>query len=133
MFTLIIIFIASGLLLAGMVSVRIWQIGTGRVAPREAQVIPFSMLVEEMWKKVQEHARRLFIIETGRALIRTTRALDWAKDLTRRQVVKMEEKLAEKSSPSKKQGAVSLFLKDIAEHKKIMKVKIRRQAREDNN
>ncbi len=132
MLTLIIIFIASGIALAGMVFVRLWQIETGRVAPRE-QLIPFALLVEEMWKKTTEHTKRLFIIVTGRVLFHATRMLDSAKGLTRRQVVKMEEKLVQKNAASQKQGAVSLFLKDIAEHKKIMKVKIRRQAREENN
>lgn len=127
-FLLAFIFSAAGLV--AMVFVRLWQIESGRIRVRNGAGFPYSLFVEEVAGKVRDALKRLSLIFAAKSLYFASRVFDWAKGVTRRQVVRMERKLVqEKTATSKRQGAVSLFLKDIAEHKKVMKVKLRRRAK----
>jgi len=113
-----------------MVAIRMWQIETGRVRVNKGGAFPYAQFVEEVAVEAKDACKRALLILAAKVLFTSSRIFDWAKGVLRRQVVRMEKKLVrEKSAVDERQGAVSLFLKDVAEHKRVLKAQIRRQAK----
>lgn len=127
-FSLICLFSAIGI--GAMVALRMWQIETGRVRTKGGMAFPYSLFIEDVAKKVKDAGKRFSLIAAAKTLYFMSQVFDRAKGLARRYVVRMEKKLVrENRATETKQGAVSLFFKDIAEHKRSLKAQVRRQAR----
>ena len=130
LFSFLWLFLFSAAGLGAMILFRLRQIETGQIRVREGAGFPYSLFVEEVAGKMKEAAKRLSLIAAAKVLYFVSQAFDRAKEAARRQVIRMEHNLAKsKIASGKQQGAVSLFLKDIAEHKRVMKIKMRRRAK----
>ena len=133
MLTLVLLMLFSFSVMLAMIYVRLLALAKGRVKVERMITYPIGIVVEEYAKRAKEQTKRVFLIVVARTLYAASKGLDSAKGIARRQVVKMEEKLVQKDAASKRQGAVSLFLKDIAEHKRIMKMKWKKDGRVESN
>ncbi len=131
MYVFLTLFFLSAIGLIAMLWQRLAAIESGRIRILGVQPSYFTF-AEDVSKIALEHGKRGMLIVVARSLYYFSKALDWVKGGMQRVVVRLEERLARRSSTGRQQGAVSLFLKEVAEHKRVTKIRARRKAREEN-
>lgn len=134
MFFLTSIFFVSFFAAAGMLLFRHWQIQKGRVPtpfPSRVDLSYRFRAFAEAEKKVWD-ASKHWSMRAGTQILRSAVVgIDSVRIEMRKLIARMEEALMKKHAKDP-QGAPSFFLKDIAEHKKKMRLKFRRNVPERN-
>ncbi len=124
MYILYSIFSFSVLASISMIVFRLWELENGKIPLPARSEISKRFHVFALWeKKMWEAGKTLTLAFLARVLRVTVSWIDKARKMMRRLLVALEEALVKKRVNETHQGAPSFFLKDIAEHKKRMKLK----------
>jgi len=108
-----------------MIFYRLWEIENGKIPFPDRKQFSKQFHVFALWeRKMWEEGKRINLRLLASSLKLIVSWIDKMRKLMRRLIVRMEEALVKKRvENSQGQGASSFFLKDIAEHKKRMKMK----------
>jgi hypothetical protein len=125
MFLLYSIFSVSVLASLFMIFFRLRELENGKIPFPDRKELSKQFQVFAVWeKKMWEGGKRLALRSLASSLKFMVSWTDRARKFMRKQIIRMEEALVKKRvSGEASQGASSFFLKDIAEHKKRMKLK----------
>lgn len=111
----------------GMVGFRYWEMQRGKIpVPNSAKFdLSYRMRVFAEWEKKLWDEGKHWSIRFGTQTLRVAiMGMDRARIEMRKLIAKMEEALVKRHAKTP-QGAPSFFLKDIAEHKKKMRIRPR--------
>lgn len=108
-----------------MIVFRLRQLETGKVPFPDRHQFSKQFQIFAIWeKKMWEEGKRFTLRTSASSLKYIVSGIDKARKFMRKLILRMEEALVKKRvEGSQRQGASSFFLKDIAEHKKRMKIK----------
>lgn len=108
-----------------MIFFRLWELKNGKIPFPDKRDFQKQFQIFAIWeKKMWEEGKRLTLRGLASSLKFTVSWIDKTRKLMRKLILRMEESLVKKRvEGAQKQGASSFFLKDIAEHKRRMKVK----------
>lgn len=124
MYILYSIFAFSVLATFSMIGFRLWELENGKIPFPARSELSRRLQVFAVWeKKVWEGGKRVTLAFLAQVLRTTVSWIDKTRKMMRRALIALEEGLVKKRSGDTHQGAPSVFLKDIAEHKKRMKLK----------
>lgn len=124
MYILYSIFSFSVLASISMIGFRLWELENGKIPFPARSEISKRFQVFAVWeKKMWEAGKRFALRMLTSSLKIIVSGIDRARKLMRKLIISMEEALVKKRAGDTHQGAPSVFLKDIAEHKKRMKLK----------
>ncbi len=130
MYILYSTFVFSLLGALGMVFYRLREIKNGRIPFPDINQFSKQFHIFALWeKKIWEGGKNVSIRSTANFLRFVMAGIDKMRKMIRKLINRMEENLVKKrvNDGLGHQGAASFFLKDIAEHKKRIKMKMRRE------
>ena len=129
MFILYSIFFASLAMLSAMIGFRVWELRNGKIPFPDGEGIGkqlhlFAEWEKKAWEGGRQWSMRFLSLFLRLAII----VIDKMRKWMRHTVSSMEEALVKKNSNNKDiQGASSFFLKDIAEHKKKIRARFKKE------
>lgn len=107
-----------------MIFFRLWELENGKIPFPELNQFSRQFHIFALWeKKMWEEGKRFMLRIMASSLKFIVSWIDKTRKLMRKLIVRMEEALVKKRMNGGPQGASSFFLKDIAEHKRRMKMK----------
>lgn len=125
MYLIYSIFSFSVIAALSMIFFRLHELEKGKIPFPDRKEFSKQFQVFAVWeKKMWEEGKRITLRVTASSLKFIVSGIDRMRKFMRKMILRMEEALVKKRvENSKGQGASSFFLKDIAEHKKRMKLK----------
>jgi hypothetical protein len=107
-----------------MIFFRLWELENGKIPFPELNQFSRQFHIFALWeKKMWEEGKRFTLRMMASSLKFIVSWIDKTRKLMRKLIVRTEEALVKKRMNGGPQGASSFFLKDIAEHKRRMKMK----------
>jgi len=134
MYLLYSIFFFSLLAVFVMIGFRLRELKSGKIPFPDAISFSQRLQVLSEWERKAWDASKNFSMHFLSLFLRLAIiAVDKARKIMRHAVSRMEETLVKKNANKEMQGAASVFLKDIAEHKKKMQAKLKEKVRKDTS
>ena len=128
MFILYSIFFASLAMLFAMIGFRVWELRNGKIPFPEGEGLGKQLhLLAEWEKKAWEESRQWSMRFLSLFLRLVIIVIDKMRLWMRHAVSRIEEALVKKNPNKDLQGASSFFLKDIAEHKKKIRARFKKE------
>lgn len=114
-------------MLSAMIGFRLWELKNGKIPFPDGEGLGRQIhLLAEWEKKAWEESRQWSMRFLSLFLRLVIIVIDKIRKWMRHTVSNMEETLTKKNAGKELQGATSFFLKDIAEHKKKIQAKFKK-------
>jgi len=107
-----------------MIVFRLREMENGKIPFPDRKEFQKQFHVFAVWeKKMWEEGKRFFLRALASSLKLIVSGIDKTRKLMRKLIIRVEEALVKKRASEWSEGASSFFLKDIAEHKRRMRLK----------
>jgi hypothetical protein len=119
-------------MLSAMIGFRLWELKNGKIPFPDSEGVGRRFHLFAEWeKKAWEGSRRWSMWFLSLSLRLMIIIIDKIRKWMRHTVSRMEEALVKKNPGKDLQGASSFFLKDIAEHKKKIKERFKKDEKSE--